>query len=429
MSAHFTPHLLFHPRRNIMKKVAVISIVLMLCSSFAYAGELIVNSMHSDPLPKETFEMLVAEFEKQNPDIDVKVNTTAHEEYKKSIRIWLASDNPPDVITWFAGNRAMFFIEKDLIMDISDVWESAGLMDKFPKAFQSISFKDGKAYFLPDTYYWWAVYYRKSIFDEKGLTPPKTWAELMQVCATLKDAGITPFTIGTKYRWTAAAWFDYFDMRVNGTKFHMDLMFGKVPYNDPKVAKAFEPWQEMLDKGYFLENAASYSWQEALQFMVRGEAAMYLMGQFIMDSVPEEVKADMDFFQFPIIDANVPVGEDAPTDGYMIPKKARNPEAAKKFMAFLASEQAQRIQVEKTGRIVTNKDIPLDLYPEATQKGIQMMQSVDELAQFYDRDTNPEMADKGMDGMMEFWYKPGNLGKILDRLEKDRARIFAMPEE
>jgi multiple sugar transport system substrate-binding protein/raffinose/stachyose/melibiose transport system substrate-binding protein len=407
-----------------MKKVVILSLVLMLVSSFAYAGELIVNSMHSDPLPKETFEALIAEFEKQNPDIDVKVNTTAHEEYKKSIRIWLASDNPPDVITWFAGNRAMFFIEKDLIMDISDVWESAGLMEKFPKAFQSISFKDGKAYFLPETYYWWAVYYRKSIFEKHGLATPKTWDELMATCAKLKEAGITPFTIGTKYRWTAAAWFDYMNMRVNGTPFHMDLMFGKVPYNDPKVLNVFDYWKQMLDNGYFLENAASYSWQEALQFMVRGEAAMYLMGQFIMDSVPEDVQADMDFFQFPIIDANVPVGEDAPTDGYMIPKKAANPEAAKKFLAFLASEQAQKIQVEKTGRIVTNKNIPMELYPEATQKGIQMMQGVDALAQFYDRDTNPEMADKGMDGMMEFWYKPGNIEKILDRLEKDRQRIF-----
>jgi multiple sugar transport system substrate-binding protein/raffinose/stachyose/melibiose transport system substrate-binding protein len=158
--------------------------------------------------------------------------------------------------------------------------------------------------------------------------------------------------------------------------------------------------------------------------LAQGKAAMYLMGQFIMDSVPEDVKADLDFFQFPIINPDVPVAEDAPTDGYMIPKKAANPEAAKKFLAFVASKEAQQIQVEKTGRIVTNKEIPMDLYPPETQKGIQMMQAVDELAQFYDRDTNPEMADRGMDGFMEFWYKPGNIEKILDRLEKDRQRIF-----
>jgi multiple sugar transport system substrate-binding protein/raffinose/stachyose/melibiose transport system substrate-binding protein len=416
-----------------MKKVVVVSMVVSMIlgvmGAMAFAGELIVNSMHSDPLPKETFETIVAKFEEMNPEIDVKVNTTAHEEFKKAVRVWLASDTPPDVITWFAGNRAMFFVDKGLMMDITDVWQEAGLFEKFPKGFQSISFRDGKAYFLPDTYYGWAVYYRKSIFEKYNLSEPKTWEELLSVCATLKENGVTPFTIGTKYRWTAAGWFDYLNMRINGPEFHMGLMFGKEAYNDDRMLEVFKYWRELLDKGYFLENAASYSWQEALQFMVRGESAMYLMGQFILDSVPDDVEGDMDFFQFPEIVPGVPIGEDAPTDGYMIPAKAKNVEAAKKFLKFLSSPDAQRIQVEKVGRIVTNTEVPTDLYPPLTQKGIQMMQGVDAVAQFYDRDSLPEMADKGMDGMMEFWYNPDDIGKILDRLEKERERIYSAEQE
>ena len=96
-----------------LKNVLLCSLVLVLFTGIASAGELIVNSMHSDPLPKEAFAAIIAKFQELNPDIDVKVNTTAHEEFKKAVRIWLASDNPPDVITWFAGNRAMFFVEKD----------------------------------------------------------------------------------------------------------------------------------------------------------------------------------------------------------------------------------------------------------------------------------------------------------------------------
>ena len=315
-----------------------------------------------------------------------------------------------------------------MILDITDVWEEAGLFEQFPKGFQSISFKDGKAYFLPDTYYGWAVFYRKSIFEKYNLSEPKTWDEFLQVCATLKENGITPITIGTKYRWTAAGWFDYMNMRINGPEFHMGLMFGKEKYTDPRLLKVFEVWRELLDKGYFTENAASYSWQEAVQFMVKGESAMYLIGQFILDSVPDESESDMDFFQFPVIDPSVPIGEDAPTDGYMIPKKAKNVEDAKKLLKFLASPVAQQIQVEKTGRIMTNKEVPLDLYPPLTQKGIKLMQGVDAVAQFYDRDTIPEMADKGMDGFMEWWYKPDNIGQILERLEKDRQRIFKAQE-
>ena len=402
---------------------------LLMSMSLASAEELVINSMHSDPLPQETFAEIVKKFQEANPDIQVKLNTSAHEEFKKSVRLWLASDNPPDVITWFAGNRAMYFVEKGLIMDISDVWQDAGLFEKFPKAFQSISLKDGKAYFLPDTYYWWAIYYRKSIFQQYNLTEPKTWDELLKVCATLKENGVTPFAIGTKFPWTAAAWFDYLNMRVNGPAYHMDLMFGKVPYSDAGVKKTFEYWGQLVKNGYYLDNAAAYGWQEAVPFMAQGKAAMYLMGQFILDSVPPEIKDDMDFFQFPIIDANVPVGEDAPTDGYMIPAKAKNPAAAKKFLQFLASRESQEIQVKKVGRIVTNSDIPLDLYPAATQKGITMMQGVDAVAQFYDRDTLPEMADKGMNAFIEWWYNPDKLDEILARLDKERDRIFKQAQE
>ena len=419
-----------------MKKIGIMLLMLLIAAS-VFAGsqkpegprELVFNSFRTVPAQKEVIELLVARFEELNPDIKVNLNTTATEEFKNTIRIWLASDSPPDVFTWFAGNRAMFFVDKGLILDISDVWKEADLDNQFPKAFQSISFKNGKAYFLPEAYYGWVICYRKSIFAKYNLSEPKTWDELLKVCATLKTNGITPFAIGTKAPWTAAGWFDYLDMRVNGPDFHSGLMFGKEKYTDPRLLDVFKVWKDLVSKGYFLENAASYTWQEAVPFLVNGDAAMYFLGQFLLDAVPEEIKPDMDFFQFPVINPSIPIGEDAPTDGYMIPAKAKNPEDAKRFLKFLASEEAQRITAEKLGRIMVNKNIPLDLYPPLTQKSIKMMrENVDALAQFYDRDTLPEVASKGMDAMMELWYNPGNVTQILEQLEKERARIFAEQE-
>lgn len=419
-----------------MKKIGIMLLLLLITAS-VFAGtqkpagprELVFNSMRTVPAWKEVMETLVARFEELNPDVKVTLNTTATEEFKNTVRIWLASDSPPDVFTWFAGNRAMYFVDKGLILDISDMWKEADLDNQYPKAFKSISFKDGKAYFLPECYYGWVITYRKSIFAKYGLSAPKTWDELLKVCATLKANGVTPFTIGTKGPWTAAGWFDYLDMRVNGPDFHRGLMFGQEKYTDPRLIKVFDVWRELVEKGYFIENAASYSWQEAVPFLVNGEAAMFFLGQFLLDAVPEEIKPDVDFFQFPVIDPSVPIGEDAPTDGYMIPAKAKNPEDAKKLLKFLASAEAQQITAEKLGRIMVNKAIPLDLYPPLTQKSIKMMrENVDALNQFYDRDTLPEVASKGMDAMMEWWYNPDNIKQILEQLEKERVRIFAAEE-
>ena len=108
----------------------------------------------------------------------------------------------------------------------------------------------------------------------------------------------------------------------------------------------------------------------------------------------------------------------------MIPKNAQNPEAAKRLLKFLASQEAQTLLVKDTGRIGVHVDIPMDVYPPSTQKGIKMIQKTEALAQFYDCDTTPEMADKGMDVFMEFWFKPDNIEDILARLDKDRQRIF-----
>lgn len=391
------------------------------------AKELVIyNSYQSDPEPREADAVLVSMFEEANPNVDVVHSTVAHEDFKQAIRAYLTASTPPDVMTWFAGNRARFFIDKGLIMDISDVWESEGWNESYPAGFRALSTVDGKQYFLPTSWYWWAVYYRTDIFDQYGLEPPETWEEFLQVCETLKANGITPITIGTKYRWTAAAWFDYLNMRVNGPEFHINLMLGKETYSDPRVLKVFtDYWAPLIENGYFIEDPAAYSWAEAIPFMLNGEAAMYLMGDFLRDSYPDEDEDTLDFFRFPIIDPAVPVGEDAPTDGFFIAANAQHPENAKAFLAFLGSVEAQQYYADTLGRLPTNMEVDTSGFTAVQQKGLELIQGADYVAQFYDRDTTPEMADEGMNGFMQFWDNPDEIQEILEYLDTVREEVFA----
>jgi len=386
----------------------------------------IYNSYMSDPAPREADAEQVRMFEEMYPNIDVVHSTVAHEDFKQAIRAYLTASTPPDVMTWFAGNRARFFIDKDLIMDISDVWEREGWNETYPAGFRAMSSVGGKQYFVPASWYWWAVYYRADIFDQYGLEPPETWADFLQVCETLKENGVAPIAIGTKYRWTSAAWFDYLNMRVNGPEFHIDLMLGKESYDDPRVLTVFSDyWAPLIENGYFIEDPAAYSWSEALQFLINGEAAMYLMGDFLRDSYPDEEEANLDFFRFPIIDPAVPVGEDAPTDGYFIAANAQHVEEAKQFIAFLGGVEAQQYFADNLGRLPTNMEVDTGGFTDMQKKGLALIQSADFVAQFYDRDTTPEMADVGMNGFMEFWDNPGDIADILARLEATRQEVFA----
>lgn len=406
-----------------LMKLAGISLSAVLLSSPVLAGELIINSDQSDPAPKKAVGDLIADFEAKYPDIKVKWNIFDHEGYKSAIRNFLTAD-APDVVAWYAGNRMAPFVEAGLFADVTDVWDKNGLNDQLHSAAPSMTI-DGKKWGVPYTYYQWGIYYRKDIFAEQGITPPKTWDELLAACSKLKESGITPFTIGSKALWPTAGWFDYLDLRVNGYKFHMELTSGKVPYTDPRVKAVFDKWDELIKPGYFIENHAAIDWQDAVPHLVQGKAAMYLMGNFAVATMKDGGLTDdqIGFMQFPVINPDVPMAEEAPTDTFHIPAGAKNKENAKKFLAFLASPESETKLNKTLGQLPVNSkaEAPDDPILKA---GFEMVSSATAISQFYDRDAEASMAKAGMEGFQEFMVKPNHLDKILKRLEKVRKRAY-----
>jgi multiple sugar transport system substrate-binding protein len=392
-------------------------------SAAAPAGKrtLVINADTSDPSPKMAFEKLIAGFEAANPDVKVKLNVFDHEGFKTSIRNFLSSE-APDVVTWYAGNRMNAFVSRKLFEDVSDLWKQGNLATNMASTIANLTV-DGKQYGIPYTYYQWGIYYRKDIFAANGLAVPSNWTELLAVCKALKAKDIAPFAIGTKFLWPAAGWFDYLNLRVNGRDFHLDLMNGKIPYTDDRVKAVFAKWREIIDPGYYVENHATYSWQEAQAFLYNGKAAMYLIGNFLVPNLPVEVADKMSFFQFPLIDPAVGLYEDAPTDTLHIPSLAKNKEDARKFLLFAADSANQTMINGILKQLPPNKEAKIADDPYLVA-GLKMLQEAKGLVQFFDRDTDPEMADLGMKGFQEFMLKPDRVGDILERLEKARVRIF-----
>ena len=404
-------------------KTMALGAALALGALAANAGVLVFNTDASDPAPKAAFAALVKGFEAANPGITVKINTFDHEGFKTSIRNFLTAD-APDLVTWYAGNRMAPFVDAGLFEDVSDVWKANGLEKSLASAMPSMT-QNGKQWGIPYTYYQWGVYYRKDIFDKLGIAEPKSWDQLVAASKKLKENKITPFAIGTKATWTTGGWFDYMNLRVNGYQFHMDLTAGKVPYTDKRVNAVFDKWDELVKPGYYMENHASFQWQEALPAFVKGEAAMYLMGNFAVAPMREAGLKDeqIGFMQFPEITKGVPMAEDAPTDTVHIPAKAKNKAEARKFLAYMASAKAQSEMNKTLGQLPVNNQStsPEDKFLKA---GFSMLSNAKGLAQFYDRDAPAEMAKAGMDGFQEYMLKPERREAILTRLESVRKRAY-----
>ena len=390
----------------------------------AFAGELVINTDTSDPAPKEAFQNLINGFQAENPDITVKWNLFDHEGYKTSIRNFLTAD-APDLANWYAGNRMLPFVKAGLFEPVDDVWEDNGLGDSMGASQGSMTI-DGQIWGVPYTYYQWGVYYRKDLFAQNGISAPSTWDEFIAAGEALKAAGITPITIGTKYLWTAAGVFDYLNLRTNGFEFHQDLTNGKIAWTDPRVRETFKNWGQLVEAGFFIDNHAAFSWQEALAPMVQGKAAMYVMGNFAVAPLREAGLTDdqLGFFQFPVIDPSVPLAEEAPTDTIHIPANAKNKVEAKKFLAYLARADVQGEMNKTLGQLPINKNAEIadDVFIEA---GFGMLSgTTGGIAQFFDRDAPAEMAKAGMEGFQEFMVKPERLDAILDRLEKVRGSVY-----
>ena len=133
--------------------------------------------------------------------------------------------------------------------------------------------------------YPWAVFYRKSVFKDKGYTVPTTWDEFKTLGAKMKADGLVPLAFGDKDGWPAMGTFDYLNMRINGYQFHIDLMSHKSPWDDDKVKKVFQTWKDDL-LPLSQENALGRTWQEAAQSLVKKEAGMYLLGMFVSQQFP-----------------------------------------------------------------------------------------------------------------------------------------------
>ncbi|MEM7614639.1 MAG: ABC transporter substrate-binding protein [Pseudomonadota bacterium] len=390
-------------------------------------GDLKIFLDTSNPAPRATMEDMIARFGELHPDLNIETNVIDREAYKTQIRNFLTA-NAPDVATWYAANRMRPYVEAGLFEDVSDLYADPEIGDALASTKGALTIDD-KQWGVAYTYYQWGVYYREDIYAELGLTEPANWEEFKANCQAILDSGRKCFTIGTKFLWTAGGWFDYLNLRTNGFDFHMQLAAGEVPWTDDRVRQTFANWRELIDMGAFIDNHASYSWQEALPFMVQGDAAGYLMGNFAVAPLRDAGLTDdqIDFYQFPVINPDVEMAEDAPTDTFHIPSQAQNKEAARAFLKFVVSADNQTLinNGENLGQLPVNSGSSVD-DDEFLNQGFEMLStnSTGGVAQFFDRDFPAEMAKAGMEGFQEFMVKPDNLDNILERLERIRARVY-----
>ena len=351
----------------------------------------------------------------------VDLNAVDHNTFQESINTYLQG-TPDDVFTWFAGFRMAQFAEAGLITDLSDQWPIDGLNDSFKQASTA---PDGKQYFVPVSYYPWALFYRKSIFEKNGWAPPENSNDFMELMKDMQGKGLTPIAFGDKDGWPAMGTFDILNMRLNGFDYHISLMAGNEKWDSDEVKGVFETWRTLLP--FHQADPLGRTWQEAATSMGKGESGMYLLGTFVVDAVAN-VADDLDFFTFPELDSAIGSDAlDAPIDGFCVSSAGKNQEAGKAMAKWLGSAAAA--DAGNSGAdapfIAANEGASTASYTDLQKKSAEVVGAAGNIAQFMDRDTNADFANTVMiPSIQAFLKNPDDIDGVTASIQEQAASIL-----
>jgi multiple sugar transport system substrate-binding protein len=389
----------------------------------AAANAVTVGSNYSDAVPKKAMQDVFDAFTKKT-NVPLAVNTVDHNTYQEQINTYLQG-KPDDVFAWFAGYRMQFFAAQGLSMQIDDLWQKVG--SNYSDAMKAASTgADGHQYFIPIYNYPWAVFYRKSLFSDKGYSIPKTMDDLKGLADKMKGDGITPFAFADKQGWPAMGTFDILNMRTNGYDFHISLMAGKEKWTDPKVKQVFTTWANLLP--YHQEGSLGRDWQDAAQTLVSKASGMMVLGTFIGQQFTAKADYDdLDFFPYPQIDPQWGQDSiDAPIDGFMLSKAPKQVDGGKQLLQYLSTGEAQMIYLASDPTsIAAAKDAKTDTYTPLQKKAQEIISSSKHIAQFMDRDTRPDFASTVMiPSIQQFIGNPSDIDNLLKSIEDQKNAIF-----
>ena len=194
-------------------------------------------------------EEVLAQFQEIYPDIEIE-----RQGYGQFPQGYLTSTSPPNLMSSGVNYFLSEAVYKQQVVDLSEVWTQSGLREEFPAGFQNLSEYEGKQYYVPVGYTWFAIYYNRELFARYELEPPRTWDEFIIICDTLLANGETPLAISGDNPWVGMHWFSYLNLRLNGAEFYQDLIRGQISYDDPGVVNVVETWSNLIQRDYFVEN-------------------------------------------------------------------------------------------------------------------------------------------------------------------------------
>jgi len=257
----------------------------------------------SFPSAQAYMENVEAIFKDSYPDVEIEWNPIPSEsgKYHDLLKAQLATNSAPDV--FFHQNAIVQFGKADYLTDLSDQ-EWAG---RILESTVTDVVYEGKLLGIPVDVAGWGVFYNQEVFDTYDLSVPTTFDELLAVCGTLKENGVTPFNMGFKDSWTQdGPWLSMSSFIYGMDKnFPQELYDGIKQINSEEFTGMFEAFEELVSNGYISNSIMSTTYDQAAQEFGEGQVAMQINGPWCVQQIYDQYGVDVGYFNIPDREGNV----------------------------------------------------------------------------------------------------------------------------
>lgn len=316
------------------------------------------------------FAELLDKFRKEHPDIKIVEEAASGDELRTKIKVDLASNNLPDVFTYWGGGILKPLADYNKVLNVDEYLELSKTLNKediSDAAWQFYTFNN-KTYGIPVEGFISAFIVNKEMFKKYGLEYPKTQEDLLKVAKVFNENGIVPLAVGSKGGNPSHFYFsELYNQLPNGTEEIENIASTHkfVTENALEVAKAIN---EQRLAGVFPEDTiANGDWSPSFELYNNGRAAMVYTYPWMLGLMDKELVKKSEVVPLPKIDgaAKDPsnIIQSSAVFGFVINRDSFYNSAKQKamvtFLDFLTSKEMFQ-KLGDTGMVPT-RDVSLNM--------------------------------------------------------------------
>lgn len=297
------------------------------------------------------WQELADAFVAENPHVTIDITILENNAFKERMVTVMQAGDPPDLFQSWGGAVLWTYADNGLVRNIAPELEGEWKDSFTAKAALELYGQDGEYYGVPWTWGAVGMFYNKALFEQAGLdpeAPPQTWDEFIAAVQTLKDAGITPISLGEGEKWPGHFWWVYLALRLGGEEAFLKAYSREGSFADEPFVQAGEYLKQLTDLEPFPEGFLAMSHPESEGVFGNGEAAMMLMGQWVPAAQAQYSESgegigdeNLGFFAFPAVEGGAGNPGDVLGGGDGFAVGANAPDETIEFLKFITTPENQ----------------------------------------------------------------------------------------